>query len=364
MKINETQKFKLRKFVKELDSFRRTHTELITVYVPSGYDLTKIIQHLQQEQGTASNIKSSSTKKNVIAGLEKMIQHLRLFKKTPENGLAVFSGNVAEREGQEDFKVWSMEPPLPLNTRIYRCDKNFILDLLVDLLEDKQIYGLIVLDRRDANIAMLKGKSIIPVLKTHSQVPGKMRAGGQSSQRFARIREGAIKDHFKKIADHVKDQFLGKKELKGIIVGGPGPSKYDFVEGNFLTAEIKNKIIGIKDLSYTAEFGLQELVDKSQDLLADEDIAQEKKVMQRFFDLLNKKPGMVAYGEKEVAEKLKMGAVDLLLVSETVEDSQIEAYEEEGEKSGCTLKIISTETREGAQLKEMGGVVAILRYVV
>ena len=31
--------------------------------------------------------------------------------------------------------------------------------------------------------------------------------------------------------------------------------------------QLKNKVIGIKDLSYTGEFGLNELVDKSHDLL-------------------------------------------------------------------------------------------------
>ena len=34
-----------------------------------------------------------------------MIQHLRLFKRTPSNGLAAFSGNVAEREGQSDVRL-------------------------------------------------------------------------------------------------------------------------------------------------------------------------------------------------------------------------------------------------------------------
>jgi len=29
---------------------------------------------------------------------------------------------------------------------------------------------------------------------------------------------------------------------------------------------------------------------------------------------------------------------------------------------GTTIKIISTDTREGVQLKEMGGVAAVLRY--
>jgi len=364
MALNEKQKHDLKKFVKEMESYRGRHTELVSVYIPQGYDMNKIIQHLDQEKGTATNIKSASTRKNVITALEKMIQHLRLFKKTPDNGLAVFSGNVAKREGQEDFKVWSIEPPIPLKTRIYRCDKEFVLELLRDMLETKEVYGLVIVDRRDANIALLKGKTIVPVLKTHSEVPGKTKAGGQSAARFERLREGARKDHFKKVAEYMKEQFLGNKNLKGIIVGGPGPTKYDFIEGGFITNEVKKKIIATKDLSYTGEFGLQELVDKSEDVLAAEDIMSEKKIMDKFFDLLAKKPGMVSYGEKEVMDNLKNGVVDTLLISEVLEDKKIEGFEKEAKKVKSEVNIISTETREGVQLRDLGKVAAILRYEV
>ncbi len=362
MAISTMQKFQLKKFIKELASYKARHTEFVTVYVPQGYELVKILQHLNQEQGTATNIKSTSTRKNVIAALEKMIQHLKIYKKTPPNGLAVFSGNVAEREGQQDVQVWSIEPPVPLKTRIYRCDKNFQLDLLIDMLEVKECYGLIVVDKRDANIALLKGKAIIPLSKTHSEVPGKMRAGGQSAQRFARNRELAAKAHFKKVAEYVKNEFLGNKNLKGIIVGGPGPTKHEFVEGDFITNEVKKKIIAIKDLSYTGEFGLQELLDKSQDVLAQEEVAGEKKIMNQFLNLLSKKPGKVTYGEKEVMEKLKMGAVEILLLSESLDEKTIENFEEKAKEFSSIVKIISIETREGVQLKEIGKIAAILRY--
>lgn len=364
MALNEKQKHDLKKFVKEMEQYKGRHTELVSVYIPQGYDMNKIINHLDQEKGTATNIKSASTRKNVITALEKMTQHLRLFKKTPENGLAVFSGNVAEREGQEDFKVWSIEPPIPLKTRTYRCDKEFVLELLRDMLETKEVYGLVIVDRRDANIALLKGKSIIPVLKTHSEVPGKTKAGGQSAKRFEKLREGAKKDHFKKVAEYMKEQFLGNKNLKGIIVGGPGPTKYDFVDGDFITTEVKKKIIAIKDLGYTGEFGLQELVDKSHDVLAKEDIINEKKIMAKFFNLLAKKLGMVSYGEKEVMKNLKNGVVDTLLISEILEDKKIEELEKEAKKVRSEVKIISTETREGVQLRDLGKVAAILRYEV
>ena len=83
MSLALSEKLKLKRFIEELNSFKAAHTEFVTVYVPKGYDLIKIIQHLAQEQGTASNIKSAATRKNVQAALERMIQHLRTVDKTP-----------------------------------------------------------------------------------------------------------------------------------------------------------------------------------------------------------------------------------------------------------------------------------------
>ena len=364
MALTSKQKFELRKLIKELASYRGRHTELVTVYIPAGYDINKIVNHLHQEQGTATNIKSSATRKNVIDALEKMIHHVRLFPETPENGLAVFSGNIAEREGQSNVKVWSIEPPVPLKIRIYRCDKQFVLEPLDEMLEHKEVYGLVVMDRRDANVAFLKGKTIIPLSKTHSEVPGKFKAGGQSAMRFHRLIEGAAKDHYKKVADKMKEQFLGKKELKGIIIGGPGPTKHDFVEGGYLTGELKDKIIAVKDLSYTGDFGLQELLDKSQDVLAKEEVAEEKKIMERFFTMLSKEPNKVSYGEEEVLKNVQIGAVEILLLSESLDDETIQKFEEEAEKMDSEVRIISTETREGVQLRDMGKIAAILRFEV
>lgn len=364
MKITAEQKHKLKKFVKNLEQYRGRHTELVSVYVPEGYDMNKINQHLAQEQGTASNIKSSATRKNVIDALERMIQHLKLFRQTPPHGVAVFSGNVAEREGQSDVQVWSIEPPLPLKTRIYRCDKEFVTEPLREMCDYTETFGLVVMDRRDGDVGLLKGKAIISLVHTHSNVPGKTRAGGQSAHRFERLREGAAIEFYKRIGDYMKEQFLENKDVKGILVGGPGRTKNDFIDGNYITADVKKKIIAIKDLSYTGDFGFQELVDKCQDVLAEEEVAEEKKLMGQFFDLLAKEPEKVSYGKMQVLDVLKQGAVETLLISEAVDDEIEEEFEKEAKPLGTEVKIISTDTREGTQLKEMGGIAALLRYAI
>lgn len=362
-KLDSTTRHKIKHFVKMLEQYRGRGTELVTVYAPAGYDLNRIIGQLQEEQGTAENIKSKQTRTNVVDALERMIVHLRGVAKNPPNGLAAFSGNVAEREGQSDIKVWSIEMPIPSTQRLYRCDKEFILGPLKEIVEHENTYGLVVLDRRDAMVAILKGKTIIPLVQTHSEVPGKHKSGGQSAVRFERLREGATIEHFKKIADYMKDQFLPIiQDLNGIIIGGPGVTVNLFLQNDYITGEVRKKILGTKDLSYTGEFGLQELLEKSEDLLADQEVAEEKKLMQKFFYELSKDTGLAAYGRDDILKYLGYGAVELVLLSEELDEPTIEMFEEEAEKTGATVKLVSVETREGVQLMEMGKIAAILRY--
>jgi peptide chain release factor subunit 1 len=154
------------------------------------------------------------------------------------------------------------------------------------------------------------------------------------------------------------------KELKGILLGGPSTTTTDFLNKGYLTTDVRNKIIAVKDLSYTGDFGLQELLERSQDVLAEEEVAKEKVIMQKFFNLLATKAENVSYGEKHVKECLAMGAVETLILSEIVDEKLMDELDKEAQKYGTNIEVISTETREGVQLKEMGGIAAILRYPV
>jgi len=360
--MNTKQKKKLLRFIKELDSHRGRHTELVSIYVPAGYDLIKIIQHVQQEQGTAQNIKDKNTRTNVIDSLEKIIRHLRLYKKNPENGLAVFAGNISDKDNKTDIQVFSIEPPDPLQLRTYRCDQTFLLEPLREMVEDKEVYGLVVVDNREGNVGLLKGTHITEISRMTSDVPGKTTKGGQSQQRYARIRELAAKDFHKRIAEVVNKEFLGMDGLKGIIIGGPGPTKETFFEGGYLNNEVRKKVLGLKDLSYTGEFGLKELVEKSKDLIAEQVLTKEKELLDRFFAMLGKERNKVVYGEKDTIKALEMSAVEVILVSENMDDIFIDDIEEKAVNFGTEVEIISEGTDQGKQLKELGGIGGILRF--
>jgi len=348
--------------VEQLEQQKARATELITVYIPVGQNIYTVANQLEAEKSTAKNIKSASTRKNVGNALDKITRQLKEYKKTPENGLALFSGNVSKVEGQEDLKLWTAEPPMPLKTRMYRCDKEFILDPLKEMLEVTEVFGLLVMDRKEATIGVLEGKSIGVLQKMTSGIPSKVRAGGQSSQRFHRITEGLTKEFYKRIADDMKKIFLGNKRLKGILIGGPIPTKDEFLEGEYLTTQLQQKVIGKIDMGDSSESGLRELVERSQNLLVDHERLQEKKAVEAFFRVLGEDPEKAALGEKDSRKALKMGAVATLYLSSKLSKTMITELSKMAEDISSEIKIISTETPEGEQFFNMGGVGAILRF--
>lgn len=363
--INLTQKLKLRKLIKELKSYRGRHTELITVYLPPGQDLNKTISTLQDEQGTATNIKDKNTSKSVISALERMIRTLKSMEKLPENGLAIFSGNISDRDNIDNFQVFTIDPPEPIPLKLYRCEQRFILEPLEEMDANETTYALVAIDKGEATVGLLVGSSIKVVKNMTSTVPGKFKAGGQSAQRFARIREGAAVEFYKRVADVLVQEFTFMKNLKGIIVGGPGTTKNNFVDGNYINDDIKKKIIGILDITYTSPFGLKELVDKSEELLSDDEIMTEKKIIQKFLETLGKDPNFVCYGLDNTKLALNMGAVDdLILIDEVLDSHTLEELSSLADTSRTRLHLVTERTPEGAQLKGLTGIGGILRYPI
>lgn len=355
-------KDELEEIVEELEKYKGRQTELISVYISAGYDVNAVQRQLAAETSTAKNIKSTATRKNVTEALEKIIRHLKGLKKTPENGLALFAGNVSKVEGQSDMQLWDIEPPLPLKIRLYRCDKDFVLEALKEQLKVSEIFGLLVMDRKEASIGILEGKRIEILQKMTSGVPGKVKAGGQSAQRFHRITEGLTKDFYRRIADEMKTIFFEDTRLKGVLIGGPIPTKDEFVDGQYLVTKIREKIIGVIDIGGSDENGLKELVKKSERILADQEIIHEKKMLERFFKTLGEKPDLATLKEKDTKIALNYGAVDTLFLSKTIDKNLIKEFRVMAKKMGSKLEIVSIDTEEGEQFKNLGGIGAILRF--
>jgi peptide chain release factor subunit 1 len=371
-------RFRFQRMLETLEKKQGRGTELITVYIPPGKQISEVMNDLRTEWGTAGNIKSKTTKKNVQDALTKAMEQLKLYRKIPDTGLVLFAGNIASNQlGVGDMETYVLIPPEPIGIYYYRCEHEFMLD-------------------KDIS----------------SGVAGKTRAGGQSARRYERLRQMHLNEFFTRVGKHMTEIFLKAPNMKGIIVGGPGPTKEDFLKGNYLHYELKDQILTTVDTGYTGREGVKEVVERSREFIKNVRFYEERKVVQDFLYNVGQETGLATYGEKEVLQALKVSNVKTLLLSEGIrrallrlkcrecgytetkivdldemgeieekigdlnclrcENGSYELIEKEdlfealvkmAEDAGAKIEVISSETEEGEMLlKSFGGIAVILKY--
>jgi len=405
--------FRLKKILNTLADKEGRGTELVSLYVPPGKQISEVMNMLRDEYGTASNIKSTTTRKNVQDAIVKVQQRLKLFKEIPENGLVIFCGAIPQNgAGSEKIETYVIFPPESINIYLYRCDSRFHTEHLQELLREKETYGILLIDSSAATLATLQGRRLEIVRELTSGVPGKTRAGGQSARRFERVREMRLQEYFSRVGGHANETFLPIENLKGLIIAGPGPTKYDFEKGDYLNYMLKEKVIDVIDTAYVDEQGVKEVVGKAPEIMRKIRYIEEKQIMQQFLYEIGHDTGMATYGQEEVRRALEAGAVKTLLLSEGLDIMRVTVkcnacgYEEQhtmksqmltnfepslsskpcpkcnspalgvaetqelienfvqlAEYTNTEVEIISGETEEGQMLKNsFGGIAAILRF--
>jgi len=388
-------------------------TELISLYVPPGRQISEVMDTLREEHGKASNIKSRTTRGHVQEALVKTMQRLKAYDKAPEMGLVIFCGAIPRgAPGSEVLELYELVPPKPVNVSYYSCDDSFYLEPLLEMIRPQEILGIILIENSEATIAKVEGKNVEILGNYTSGVPGKSSKGGQSARRFERLRDMVLNDFYTRIGDHVNDSFLAIPKLTKIIVGGPGNTKQDFLRGNHLNYQLKDKIAAIVDTAYTEEQGVKEALEKASEKLERIELVEERKMVQRFLSEVSKDSGSAVYGEKEVRHALEAHKVQTLLMSEDFDDVVVKVscsscdYAEErrakepelelflssvksercpkcsnftltaeplhrmfdqllekAEQAEANVEVISSKTEEGRMLlKGFGGVAAILRH--
>ena len=221
-----------------------------------------------------------------------------------------------------------------------------------------------------------------------------------------------MNEYYRRVADYAHKIFIDQYDVKGIIIGGPGPTKDGFIREEYLDYRLQNNVIAILDSSYSGSEGVRELIDKVNDqgIMADYRLMEEKKIVKRFISEVYSGKGLGIYGMYDVINSLKNGYADLVIVNdditivrleikcnkcqntqekfiernelmslkqeltsnacptcgsqdlESFEQDIIEYLEELSLMSGSRLEVISGKTEEGAQLASLGKIGAILRF--
>jgi len=406
--------YKIRKTLDELTQQVGHGTELISVYIPKNKQLHEVITNLREEQGTADNIKSDLTRTHVVDSLSKVVQRLKLYKKTPERGLVIFCGALPREgggpPGSEVVKAFEIDPPKDLTTFLYRCDDHFHVDILKDMLKDDNMIGILAIDAKDAGWGLLHGDKIEVLKETGSGVAGKHRQGGQSAKRFQKLREMELQYYFNRVAHITREYFIDIYPIKGLIISGPGPTKEDFINNNYLEYRLQDMIISTIDASYSGSEGIREAFAKSSEILSDFRMVEEKKIIEKLFQQINNNTGLGSYGLNEVLGMLKNNIADTIIITDDTElyrleikckkcgniteeiverikliprktelknnsctsckSTDSESSQQDlidyialiGSQTGTKIEVISGKTEHGIMLASLGKIGAILRY--
>lgn len=415
-KPNDLKIYKTKKLLEDLRKKKGFHTELISVYIPYDRKISDVTNHLKNEISESQNIKSKLTKKNVMDSISSLLGQLKNIRDVPENGLVMFSGAIPQGNtaGTEKNELYIVEPPERVSTFRYHCASEFLLWPLEEMLTPREIYGLLVIGRKESAAGYIKGNKVEVIKEFTSGIRSKHGAGGQSQRRFERLNEEAELAFYRRISEVINEIFLGFEDLQGIFVGGPGPSKEKFVKDESLDYRLRDKIIDVVDIGYGGVEGIRALIEKVKDQIENVKYIREKETMQRFMKHITSETGLATYGLEEIRRALNYGAVDILLLSEKLDlyklglecsncdyteertvqknllekitneiqdescpncnsnsfnivetNSLIEELGEIAESTGTNVEILSTETEEGEMLfSTFGGIAAILRYKI
>jgi peptide chain release factor subunit 1 len=407
---NSVKQHKLRKRIAWLSKKEGRKHEFISLYIPSTASIDNIISNLKNKS-KFKIIQDERDDYRVKDVIRNTIKHLKERKEIPDNGLAIFVGTIVEGNQENEVLVVEEIVPLePIVRYVFEINHHFHLEPLREMLRNPRVAGFIALDSKEASFGLLNGELFEVVKNITSGIAGKSGKGGQSQRRYERERDMELAFFFHRVAEHATKEFLENHKVMALVVGGPGTTKINFVTGNFLHYELKDALLSTYDTQSAGKEGLKELLEKSSEPLRNLCFPEEKMVMQRLLQELHKENGLVVYGLEAVLVAMNKGTVEIALVIDNTEFSEIvvtckvcglykkkiftnnnkpqviqemisipcekcsskeyeveekdiiDVLEDAASKTDAKVEIISTESKEKDQLRVLGGIAALLRY--
>ncbi|KAI8869051.1 putative eukaryotic petide chain release factor subunit 1 [Ramicandelaber brevisporus] len=405
------QIWKIKKLIKGLEAARGNGTSMITLIIPPRDQINIWARKLTEEYGTATNIKSRVNRLSVLSAITSAQGRLKLYNRVPNNGLVVYCGTILTDDNKEKKVSYDFEPFKPINTSMYLCDNKFHTEPLAELLESDSRFGFIVMDGNGSLYGTLSGNTREVLHKFTVDLPKKHGRGGQSALRFARLREEKRHNYVRKVAEHAVQFFISndKVNVAGLVLAGSADFKNELSQSDMFDQRLQSKIIKVVDVSYGGENGFNQAIELSAEVLANVKFVQEKKLLKQYFDEVSLDTGKYCFGIVDTLRALEMGAVETLIVYESLEilryvfknpvtgaetvahltkeqekersffidkdtgvelevvsnNMLLEWFAEEYKNFGATLEFVTNRSQEGSQfVRGFGGIGGLLRYKV
>ncbi|KAJ2448846.1 translation termination factor eRF1 [Coemansia sp. RSA 2424] len=317
--------WKMKRLIKSLSLARGSGTSMISLVMPPKDQISIMNNTLTNENGTASNIKSRVNRLSVLSAITSAQQCLKHYARVPPKGLVVYCGTILTDEGKEKKVSIHFEPFKPINTSLYLCDNKFHVEALQELLDNDSSFGFIVMDGNGCLYGRVTGNSREVINHFSVDLPKKHGRGGQSAQRFGRIREEKRHHYVRKVAETATQIFISNNKVTetGIILAGSAEFKNDLMKSDLFDPRLRAKVVNIVDVSYGGVNGFDQAISLSQESLSNVKLVQETKLIEKLFDEISLDTGKYSYGVMDTLKALDMGAVETLIVWESLDVNRV-----------------------------------------
>jgi len=403
--------WKIKKLIKALEAARGNGTSMISLIMPPRDQISRVTKMLGDEFGTASNIKSRVNRQSVLGAITSAQQRLKLYSKVPPNGLVLYTGTIVTDDGKEKKVTIDFEPFKPINASLYLCDNKFHTEALNELLESDDKFGFIVMDGNGTLFGTLSGNTREVLHKFTVDLPKKHGRGGQSALRFARLRMEKRHNYVRKTAELATQFYINpstsQPNVSGLILAGSADFKTELSQSDMFDPRLQAKILNVVDVSYGGENGFNQAIELSSEILSNVKFVQEKRLIGKYFDEISQDTGKYVFGVEDTLKALEMGAVEILIVWESLDVSRytlknsvtgeivikhlskdgeldqnnfrdqdskaelevqdkaslLEWFANEYKNFGCSLEFVTNKSQEGSQFcRGFGGIGGLLRY--
>jgi protein pelota len=237
------------------------------------------------------------------------------------------------------------------------------LDRLVRASETEKPMLIIAIDDEGFAVAETKQYGVELKVEERMKLPGKREAEKRSS---------ATNEFFKRALNSLNQLWIS--EHNPIVILGVGFVKNDFakyLQDN--AGEMAKAVADVKSVNNGGVSGIYEALRSGVLLRAAKQmrIVEETEVMEEVMKRLGKGEATVAYGVADVENATAMGAVEKLVLADTMlretSDEQrlwLEKLMRGVERKAGSVTVVSTEHEAGAKLLGLGGIAALLRFPV
>lgn len=286
------------------------------------------------------------------------------------NGVLIFcSEQVAE----------AVHPLRPLRRRVYSCGRRFETSVLHDMIEAERAppYGVICIDGGDAVFGSARfvgaaleggqGCDVTQLRRVRAEIHGRTCKGGQSQNRYQRLRDEAELAFLRKVAECAESLFAS---ARGLVLAGPAEMKRKLEPE--LCHSLRQRVIGVIDLSCAVgPQALWHAANGARMAAAKEESRGVEEALARFMELTSRPDAttggtLACYGELDTLAALTMGAVDCLLIPANWKGARLTAEDCQALAQMHGAQIIEVEPRSehAAQFCQGFGIGACLRWPI